>query len=159
MSAKGVEGNLEKQQLEGVRFKAGEVLFHEGETSFHFFVIQKGQVEIFKTAPNGDEIPIAVVDEGHSIGEFALLDKQPRSATARAFTEVKAVKIDEAAYSAILDELPEWARTMLTNLAERLRKANGIISQLDAENRQFHKNIEAMEFTSPTSPGISTRVK
>ena len=148
----------ENQQLEGVRFKAGEILFKEGEKSFQFYVIQEGQVEIHKLGPKGNKISIAVVEEGHSLGEFALLDQQPRSATAQALTSVKAVMIDEAAYHAILDELPDWARSMLTNLAERLRKANGIIGKLDAENRENHKFVEAMEYASPTSAELTSAV-
>lgn len=149
---------IEKQQLEGVRFKAGEILFKEGEKSFQFYVIQEGQVEIYKTGPKGKKLSIATVEEGHSIGEFALLDQQPRSATAQAITNVKAVMVDEDAYNAILDELPDWARSMLTNLAERLRKANGIIGKLDADNRENHKFVEAMEYSSPTSAELTSAV-
>ncbi|MDZ4661107.1 MAG: cyclic nucleotide-binding domain-containing protein [Pseudomonadota bacterium] len=150
---------FEKQQLEGVRFNAGDILFNEGEKSFQFYVIQEGRVEIHKKGPKGNKLSIAVVEEGHSLGEFALLDQQPRSATAQALTEVRAVMVDEAAYNTILDELPDWARSMLTSLAERLRKANVIIGKLDADTRENHKFVEGMEYSSPTSAALTEIVK
>ncbi len=149
---------INQQQLEGVHFKAGEILFKEGDKSFQFYVIQEGQVEIFKKGPKGNKLSIAIVEEGHSIGEFALLDQQPRSATAQAITDVKAVMVDESAYSAILADLPDWATSMLTNLAERLRKANVIISKLDAENREHQKTVSALEYSSSDSHGLTNIV-
>ena len=132
----------ESTQLEIVRFNPGDYLFREGESNFHFFVIRQGKVEIFKKGSQNEKIGVAVVEEGQSIGEFALLDRQSRSATAQALDHVTAIKVSEEAYQSLLDELPEWAKNMLESLAERIRKANEVISHLN--NRD--KRVDAMEF-------------
>ena len=70
------------QNVEEVKFQAGEYLFHENDKSFHFFIIQEGEVEVYKSGRNNQKIPLAIVDSGQSLGEFAMVDKKPRSATA-----------------------------------------------------------------------------
>src|SRR5687768_5939628 len=92
--------------LEKVEFKPGEFLFHENDASFFFFIIQDGSVEVFKTDANNKQIPLAVAVEGQALGEFAMVAKKARSASARALTKVTAVKVSEQAYQTLLGELP-----------------------------------------------------
>jgi CRP/FNR family transcriptional regulator, cyclic AMP receptor protein len=114
----------EADGIETVEFAPGDYLFHEGEAGFHFYIIQSGEVEVFKNKPPSGKIPLAVVGGGTSLGEFAMIDKQPRSATARALTDVTAAKISEAAYDELLKDLPDWAFSVLTALVQRLRFTN-----------------------------------
>lgn len=135
----------QNSNLEPVEFKQGEVLFKENETSFHFFIIQEGQVEIYKTGSDGNQVVLATVGEGLSIGEFAMIDRRPRSATARAITPVKAMKISEAAYKQLLEELPDWAVSVMTALVDRLRSTNEIVRKLSM-GPKAKQAIEKVEF-------------
>ncbi len=135
-----------KDQLKQVTFKAGEVLFNEGDKSFHFYIIQHGRVQIFRKTDDGKKVTLAEVSEGASIGEFAMIDRRPRSASARATTEVKAVEVSEAAYQHLLEELPEWAVAVMRSLVERIRNANDIIRKVKEVDEATLKEIASTEF-------------
>lgn len=126
------------QEIKPVTFAPGDILFRENDASYHFFIIQEGTVEIFKTAPDGTHVVLALAGEGTSIGEFAMIDRLPRSATAQAKTNVKAVEVSEVAYRRLLGDLPDWAVSVMRGLVERLRNANEIIrsAAVDAKTRQ-----------------------
>lgn len=117
------------KEIETVEFRAGEVLFEENEVSFHFFIIQEGEVEVYKTSPTGD-VTLARVGPGNSIGEFAMLDRQPRSASAKALSNVTCAKVSPDAYERLLDELPDWAVSVMRALVERLRFTNNIVREI-----------------------------
>lgn len=132
--------------LEEVNFRPGQFLFNEGETSFHFYIIQDGKVEVSKKGAKGEKIPLAVIEEGQSLGEFAMIDRQPRSASAQALTDVLAVKIPESAYEQMLKSLPEWANSVLQGLAMRMRQTNEIIKRHGIVDESIIRQIESVEF-------------
>ncbi|RYZ76516.1 MAG: cyclic nucleotide-binding domain-containing protein, partial [Proteobacteria bacterium] len=132
--------------IELVYFESGEVLFHENEESYHFFVIQEGSVEVFKDGDDGVRLPLTVVSEGSALGEFAMINRAPRSATARAITPVRAAKISEAAYQELLNELPDWAMSVIKSLIDRLHKTNEIIRKGRIVSPDLRREIEATEF-------------
>lgn len=137
--------------IETVEFQPGDYLFHEGEAGYHFFIIQAGEVEVFKTKPPSTKIPLAVVGAGTSLGEFAMLDKQPRSATARALTEVTAAKISEAAYEQLITELPEWAVSVMTALVQRLRFTNDIVQKKGIVDEKLLDQIESQQLDASST--------
>ena len=65
----------------GREYRAGEVLFREGESGEEMFVIQSGAVQITKHA-SGEERPFATLGRGEFLGEMAILNGKPRTATA-----------------------------------------------------------------------------
>lgn len=136
----------DSNQIETVTFNPGDILFQENEKSFHFFIIQEGQVEVFKTSSDGQKLPLAVVKEGTSIGEFAMIDRNPRSATARALTVVQAAKVSEAAYQQLLSELPDWAVSVMGALVDRLRQTNEIVRRSGIVSPSVKREIESIEF-------------
>lgn len=105
-------------------YKAGEFIFFEGDIEHHFYIIQSGDVQIFTKDKAGKRLDIAKMIEGESFGEFALLDKKPRSATAQALTEVILIKVSEQGYEDLLKELPVWASSMLKSFTNRLKSMN-----------------------------------
>ena len=138
-------------EIRDILFEPGEILFEENEHSFHFFVIQQGQVEVYKTGPDGQKIPLAVVGEGTSIGEFAMIDRNPRSATAKALTMVVAAKVSDQDYKQLLNELPDWAVAVMRALVERLRQTNEIIRRAGIVDKRLVREIEAVEFDPDAS--------
>ena len=132
--------------IEMVEFAAGDTLFMEGETTFHFFIIQSGEVEIFKKNSVGKRLPLAVVGEGSAIGEFAMIDRLPRSATARALTVVAAVKVSESAYQKLIADLPDWAMSVMSALVDRLRQTNEIIRTAGIVDPRIKEKIQTVEY-------------
>ena len=144
--------NISTDEIKTVHFEAGDILFEEGDTGFHFFIIQEGEVEVYKTGPAG-EVVLAKIGPGGSLGEFAMLDRKPRSASARALTDLTTAKVSPEAYDRLLDELPDWAVSVMRALVERLRFTNEIVRTLqksksgvlDVADRQA---LQSAEFDS-----------
>lgn len=76
----------------GREFSVGEVLFREGETGDEMFVIQNGQVRITKLVA-GEQRPLATLGRGEFVGEMAILNEKPRTATATVVEDAKLLVI------------------------------------------------------------------
>ncbi len=113
--------------IEKVTFKKGHIFFTEGDTGFFFFVIQDGEVEVYRETLRGNK-HLDTLTEGQAFGEFALVSKEPRSATARAVTDGSAYKVSEENYKKLLGDLPGWATAILEGLIKRIRKTNEVMS-------------------------------
>ena len=72
-------------------FKAGDFIFFEGDIESHFFIIESGTVSIFVKDKKGIKMEVARLKDGETFGEFALIDKGARTASAQAVTDVKAL--------------------------------------------------------------------
>ncbi len=105
-------------------YKPGDYIFFEGDIDFHLYIVQQGQVKIFTKSDAGKQIDIATVLEGETFGEFALLDRRPRSASAQALTECVLIKVSENGYEQLLDQLPVWASSMLISFTQRIKNMN-----------------------------------
>lgn len=66
------------------RLEPGEVLFREGATGDHMYVVLEGRMLISKQIPGAGEEALAILERGDYFGEMALIDREPRSADARA---------------------------------------------------------------------------
>jgi CRP/FNR family cyclic AMP-dependent transcriptional regulator len=102
-------------------YEPKQFIFFEGDIDFHFYIVQTGTVQIFTKSKTGQRIDLSTVSAGESFGEFALLAKAPRSASAQAVTECTLIKVSEAGYQQLLSELPDWASFMLQSFADRLK--------------------------------------
>jgi CRP-like cAMP-binding protein len=102
-----------------VRFaQAGEVLVREGEPGDEMLVVLDGTASV---SHDGKEF--ATCAAGSCIGEMALLDDEPRSATVTATEEMRVVVIPRAEFRKLLPKLPALAETLLATLSRRLREA------------------------------------
>ncbi len=105
------------------RFKAGEYVFREAERGSEMFIIQEGKVEILKKV-GGAERRLATLEEGDFFGEMAILEDQPRSASARAATDCALLRIDSTTFDQMVRHHPEIPVRMLRKLSARLREAS-----------------------------------
>ncbi len=106
---------------------SGDVLFREGEVGDYAYQIVKGKIEVCKF--NGDEyVTLSILEKGALFGEMALIDKQPRSAMARAVEETTVKEIDQQALLGYLKNSPQTAFNMMQQLASYARNANEKLS-------------------------------
>jgi CRP/FNR family cyclic AMP-dependent transcriptional regulator len=112
-------------------YKAGDFIFFEGDLESHFYIVEEGNIQIFTTNTLKQRVDICQVEAGESFGEFALLDNQPRSASAQAITDVTLIKVTEAGYQELLEELPGWAASMLESFAHRLKNMTRVLQDSD----------------------------
>ena len=123
---------------------AGDVLFREGEVGDYAYQVVKGKIEVCKF--NGDEyVTLSILEKNALFGEMALIDKQPRSAMARAVDEAVVKEIDKDALLGYLKNSPQTAFNMMQQLASYARNANEKLS-VDA----FSSDSEANESEDDT---------
>jgi CRP/FNR family cyclic AMP-dependent transcriptional regulator len=103
-------------------FKAGEVIFKEGDAAAEFYVIQSGKVDI-----RLDNRLLGTVGDRNIFGEMALIDAAPRSATAVAATDVQVVAVGEKQFLFMVSQTPHFALNVMRTLARRLRAQNATL--------------------------------
>jgi CRP-like cAMP-binding protein len=113
---------LSKKQLSQVSslmtpldLKAGKVLARQGEVGREFLILLEGQVEVAR-----DGKIIAVRGPGDFIGEIALLDNRPRTATVTARTDVVVEVLNRGEFASLLAEAPELSAQVMATMARRL---------------------------------------
>ncbi len=104
--------------------KAGDYIFFEGDIESHFYIVETGQVKIFTKNASGQRVDIATLGPGETFGEFALIDKGSRTASAQAETQVQLMKISQEGYEIMMSDLPLWASSMLRSFTTRLKNMN-----------------------------------
>jgi CRP-like cAMP-binding protein len=98
----------------------GDVIFKEKEPGASMFIIQTGQVEIYRQQA-GKEKHIALLGPGDFFGEMSVLEEIPRTASARALQDSQLLQIDATTFDQVLRENPEIAVRMMRRLSRRLR--------------------------------------
>ncbi|MGI5861663.1 MAG: Crp/Fnr family transcriptional regulator [Myxococcales bacterium] len=114
-------------------YPKGTVLFEEGEPGDRMFVIDSGRVEIVKRVGN-ERLKIAELGPGESVGEMAILDGQPRSASAVVCEDAVLVVIDSKTFENLVRQSGEIAARIMRKLSQRLREANRQIEGFLARN-------------------------
>ncbi len=116
------------------RFKAGEAIMHMGDHGTSMFIVAEGQVNIFLPGEASRRVSLKDVAQGEYLGELALFDDKPRSASALATTDALLLELDRATLSRYLVARPQAAMILLRTLAGRLRATNEMLSQRAAKN-------------------------
>jgi CRP/FNR family cyclic AMP-dependent transcriptional regulator len=102
-----------------LQLKEGEILFEQGEQGKEMYVVRTGSVRL----KSGERI-LEEVGPGGMIGEMALIDASPRSATAIAGPECSVTKINEYTLHELVKRVPGLSLEIMRIMAERLRRAN-----------------------------------
>jgi CRP/FNR family transcriptional regulator, cyclic AMP receptor protein len=100
-------------------YKAGDVVFKEGDVADALFIIQSGEVEIRLGNRVLEKLPQYSI-----FGEMALIDASPRSATAVAASDVKLVPVTEKQFLFLISNTPHFALNVMRIMARRLRVMN-----------------------------------
>ena len=100
-------------------FKAGDVIFREGDPARDLFIVQSGEVEIRL----GNRL-LETLSQYSIFGEMALIDNAPRSATAIEASDIKLVSVSEKQFLFLTSNTPYFALNVMRVMAQRLRAAN-----------------------------------
>lgn len=106
----------------GKVFAPEEIIFCEYEPANDFYLIQEGEVKITKTVGTSIKT-LDVLGTGDIFGEMAILEEQPRSATAIAINEVKALNFNRANFEVLMTKNPQLALRVLTIFSTRIYDA------------------------------------
>lgn len=100
-------------------YHAGDVIFKEGDPGDRMFVVKAGNVELRVVGQT-----VETLEPGDILGEMALLDSEPRSATAVAATDCQIVPLDLQKFQFLIRETPYFAVEVMQIMARRLRRMN-----------------------------------
>ena len=113
----------------GREYRAGDVLFIEGETGEHMYVIQSGAVQVSKRIGD-EERTLATLGRGEFLGEMAILNGKPRTASAVVLEDAKCLVIDQKTLETMVAKNPEIAMRLIKKLAKRLDSADALVQIL-----------------------------
>jgi CRP/FNR family transcriptional regulator, cyclic AMP receptor protein len=113
----------------GKKIPANTVLFQEGDVGDNMYIIQAGRVKISKRI-RGVEKTLATLEKGEFLGEMAILNDKPRSATAETLDDCDMLVIDRKTFDALIRGNVEIAVRFIKRLADRLREANDQMESL-----------------------------
>jgi HEAT repeat protein len=99
-------------------------IFHQGDEGDMMFVIVEGHLHVVHTTNGADQV-LAQRGPGDFVGEMAIIESAPRSATLRAQTDVRVLAIDGETFKGILHERPDVSFAVLRSVSRRLREMTG----------------------------------
>lgn len=107
-----------------INLRAGRQLFHEGDKGDVMYVMISG-----KAAVVFGGIPIEEIIEGDIVGEMAIIDGSPRSASVIAESDCSLAVVSQERFQTLIAESPQFALEVMRVMAQRLRQANQIIAK------------------------------
>lgn len=103
-----------------IHLQLGEHLFVEGDQGTFMGFVVTGVLEIQKKAETGENIPLARLTKGSSIGEMAIIDKSPRSATVIAKQPTTMVTLTEKGFDLLAEKYPPIGIKVIKKIARLL---------------------------------------
>jgi CRP/FNR family transcriptional regulator, cyclic AMP receptor protein len=107
-----------------VTLPKGETLFERGDAGDGCYWLRRGVVTVCATSASGEQRILAILGPGALIGELAMIDGLPRSATVQAVRDCSFTFISRADFTAMLRRHPELHTEIMTTLAARLRQSD-----------------------------------
>lgn len=110
-----------QDSFERMVLRAGEHVFREGERGEHAYIVESGDIRIARNRASGEELTLAHLGRGDLLGELALIDDQPRSASAIAMVDTELMTLDRHTFQTELQANPERAQSLFRIFSARVR--------------------------------------
>ena len=110
-----------------VRLVEGETLFRAGEPGESLYLVRSGEVELSIQDNVGQKITLDTASRGDFFGEIALLDDEPRTATATALVDSELIELDRGDLLLLFSRQPDAALHMLAAMGRMTRKADALL--------------------------------
>lgn len=130
-------GQLDHQTLDNLakqfsdkKYNAGQLVFQQWNEAKRLYIIVSGKISIETYSLDGKVIKIASLGSGDIFGEFSLVDKKPRSASAVAMVETHLASLSADIFDSFIDAHPSVIKSMLIALVDHIRKSNDQIESL-----------------------------
>src|ERR1700733_9053948 len=100
----------------------GELIARQGEVAHHFCILLEGQLRVYQTQPDGQDVTLSMVEAGTALGELPLLSNIPNMANVVVSQPSHLLRLDEEEFWNLMTTCPEVRRAILGNMAIRLQK-------------------------------------
>ncbi|RVT92700.1 Crp/Fnr family transcriptional regulator [Sphingomonas crocodyli] len=104
-----------------------EVILRQGDDGDSLVILLEGVVRVSMVTPNGREIILDYAEPGAVVGEIAVLDGEPRTASAISMWQGRLLRLSRRAFEEYMERHPKIAIRLLRELAHRLRQTNATI--------------------------------
>lgn len=111
-----------------VKLAADEVLFLAGDPGDGCYRLEDGLLKVSMLSPSGAERILAILGPGSIVGDMAMIDGRPRSASVSALRDCKLSFISRAVFEAVAAKNPEIYKHLLNMLAARLRDTDQVVA-------------------------------
>jgi CRP/FNR family cyclic AMP-dependent transcriptional regulator len=132
------------QRLTEKSVKAGDIVFAQGESGSSMYIVRSGTVQIYlASVDNAPPVVLKDLRTGEYFGELALFDDKPRSASVRAVVDAVLLELTREELAEQLGRSKRAAMAILSEMAQRLRETNAMLSQRAAKDvvREFEDNL------------------
>ena len=144
------DAQLATDDIELVRLKAGEELFHQGDAGASVFFVASGQLEVRLAVPGDEDRVVSVVGPNSIIGEMSLLLDEPRAATVSALGDAELWKISRTRFEAAQRANERWANQFLFYMAQILARRLGTMNR-EIVDMVAKREADSPAFASPES--------
>jgi len=124
-------------RLEPVACEAGETLFYEGDEGDALYIIEQGRVKITKLDASGTELVLNEIGAGETVGELALIDRAPRSATVAAIAPTRLLRLGREDFLEEIRNYPEIALDIMRLFSQRIRFASSYLERIVDASREI----------------------
>lgn len=111
------------KQISVRSYDKNESIFHFGDEGDSLYVVAEGLLKIFVPSEEGDEMVLATLREGDSFGELAVIDREPRSASAKTIEATQLIVFRRAVFLEMLRQHPSLMAALHRSLGTLLRRA------------------------------------
>jgi CRP/FNR family cyclic AMP-dependent transcriptional regulator len=112
------------------RYPRDTTIVEEGLPGDYMYIIREGRVKVTKLSDDGREKILEFLDEGAFVGEMALFERAPRSASVKTLTPVRLLALSRTDFIGTLRKSPDLAMAVIQELSRRLRTINEQASAL-----------------------------
>jgi CRP-like cAMP-binding protein len=130
--------------------KAGTVVFKAGDDADGMYLVRKGELVVY-LEQDGREVTLAKIAEGGMVGEMALFDRLPRSASVKASIDSEITHITLDDFSKLMKQIPKWFVGLMTALSGRLRSTNDRLQSLQSSGTLSPTPSPSSSLTAPVT--------
>jgi len=138
------------------QYKKGQYIFHQDDAANRLFVILKGEVSIETVSLEGKVTKISHLNENEIFGEFALVDRKGRSASAKAIKSSTLASLPDNVFDDLLNRYPEFTKNLLKILVTRLRDTNKQVESIVTLSLIQRTAHLLLDIAGKTGPEIQT---
>src|SRR5262245_45398707 len=110
------------RRMRPTKARSGQSILHEGTHSDQVLFLLEGQAEVILQEPDGDIVFVNIIGAGDIVGEIAALDRQPRSATVTAYSDLRYAMMTARDFNTCIESSPEAAIWLARRLALGMRR-------------------------------------
>ena len=140
------------------KFPRDAVIYEDGSMGDYMYIISEGQVKITKMSEDGREKILEILGPGNFHGEMALLDRAPRSASAKTITPCVLLALSRADFLGLLKQNHEVTLELIRVLARRLRETDEQIKGLLFERVEGRTRRLLARLAKEPVPGRDDRI-